>query len=241
MGIDTPFTGTGIGTDSMALNFYRKGKGRIDGSLQTGSAATTAAVLLGAGTSTTREQTSTANTNFIGYWVETTATSGDTRGIYTRLYFSGAGVSGEAARFYGTVNNVTAATGGTVNGAHISLSVTGASGKISGSGNALRATLEFTNTPTAIGGTVAVLRLDTSIAAGPTIPTGTAFIAINDLGAQNLDYFVSAETVGTTLFADAGTGANSAGNASGGVAAKVLKCRVGGVDYWLPLFSSNAS
>ena len=241
MSIDAPFTETGLGTDSLNLNFYRSGKGIIKDGLQTGDAVATAALLLGGGTSTTREQSSVANKNFIGYWVETTATSGDTRGIYTRLYFSGVGVSGEAARLYGTVNNVTAATGGTVNGAHISLSVTGASGKISGSGNALRATLDFASSPTTIGGTVAVARFDTNISAGPTIPTGTAFIAINDLGAQNLSYFVSAETVGSTLFATAGTGANSAGVATGGVAAKVLKCRVGGVDYWLPLFSSNAS
>ena len=115
-----------------------------------------------------------------------------------------------------------------------------ASGKISGAANALRATLDFDTTPTTIGGTCAVARFDSNIAAGPTIPTGTAFIAINDRGAQNLSYFLSLETVGSTLFAAAGTGANSAALAGGGIAAKVLKCRVGGVDYWLPLFSSNS-
>ena len=199
-----------------------------------------AALLLGTGTSSAPATTATADKNFLGFWTDSTATSGDSRGMYIRHYFSGAGGSGEALRAYGTVNNVTAATGGTVNGAHISLNVTGASGKISGAANALRCTLDFAATPTTIGGTVACLRLDSNIATGPTIPTGTAFIAINDLGSQNLPYFISFETVGSTLFAAAGTGANSAGVASGGVASKVLKCRVNGTDYWLPLFSSNA-
>jgi hypothetical protein len=148
--------------------------------------------------------------------------------MYIRHYFSGAGGSGEALRAYGTVNNVTAATGGTVNGAHISLSITGASGKISGSANVLRCTLDFAATPTTIGGTVACLRLDSNIAAGPTIPTGTAFIAVNDLGAQNLDYLMSLETVGSNLFA---TGTNS-------VIDHVLKIRVNGTNYWIGLYDS---
>lgn len=38
----------------------------------------------------------------------------------------------------------------------------------------------------------------------------------------------------------AGTGANSAGVSTGGVAAKVLTCSVNGTTYYIPLFSSNA-
>lgn len=199
----------------------------VDNAVQIGTVQT-AALALGGGTSTTRLTTATADKNMLGFWTETTATSGDFRGMYIRSYFSGAGVSGEALRAYGTVNNVTAATGGTVNGAHISLNVTGASGKISGSANALRCTLDFDTTPTTIGGTCAVLRLDTNIATGPTIPTGTAFLAINNVGTQTINYLMSLETVGTTLFT---TGTNS-------VIDHVLKIRVNGTDYWIGLYDS---
>lgn len=209
--------------------------------LQFGSVATSAAILHGAGISGTPETTATADKNFQGYWTESTATSGDSRGVYVRHYFSGAGGSGEALRAYGTVNNVTAATGGTVNGAHISLSLTGASAAISGSANAARVTLDFAGTVGAVGGTVAVLRADTNIAAGPTIPARTAFIAVDNLSTQKLDYLLNVTNPSTTMFAAAGTGANSAGLAGGGIAAKVLKVVVDGTDYWLPLFSSNSN
>ena len=197
---------------------------------RTASSQSSAALAIGGGTSSTPLSTSSADKNFIGYWVESTATSGDFRGMYIRAYFSGAGVSGEALRAYGTVNNVTAATGGTVNGAHISLNVTGASGKISGSANALRVTLDFASTPTTIGGTVACLRLDSNFSAGPTIPTGTAFIAINDLGAQNMPYFMSLETVGSALFT---TATNS-------VIDHALKIRVNGTNYWIGLYDATS-
>jgi hypothetical protein len=58
------------------------------------------------------------------------------------------------------------------------------------------------------------------------------------------DYYVEASADGGTAdwFAAAGSGGtSSAGYAAGaGVPAKVLKCRIMGVDYWLPLYSSNA-
>ena len=150
------------------------------GAIQYGSTAT-AALLSGAGTSSTPVATATANKNFLGYWLETTATSGDTRGMYLRLYFEGAGVSGEAARLFGTVNNVTAATGGTVNGAHISLSVEGASGAVSGAGNALRATLGL-GAATNSGGTLAALQLDSDFAADATLPSVCVPIRVTNSG-----------------------------------------------------------
>jgi len=196
--------------------------------IQTGVVTDTAALLMGGGTSSAPETTSTANKNFLGWWVESTATSGDCRGNYTRLYISGAGGSGEAARLYTTVNNVTAATGGTVNGAHISLSITGASGAISGSANALRCTFDIAATPTTVGGTCSVLRLDTNIATGPTIPTGTPFITFDNLSNQKLDYLFRITNASTTMFA---AGTNS-------VIDHVLKIDVGGTDYWIGLYDS---
>lgn len=214
-----------------------------------GDAGSTAAVLHGGGISTSGSRlkaptATTANLNFMGYWLETEATSGDTRGLYLRLYFSGAGGSGEAARIYGTVNNVQAAVGGTVNGAHISLLVTGASGSISGAGNALRATLEL-GASTNPGGTISAIQVDSSIGASATVPATAAFFHLDNVGTAPttnglplLFNILNPET--SNFFVAAGTGANSAGVSTGGVAAKVLKISVGGTPYWIGLFSSNS-
>lgn len=205
----------------------------------------TAAVLHGAGTTSSRvtpPTATTANLNFLGYFLETSATTGDTRGMYIRLYFSGAG-SGEALRAYGTVNAANVATGGTVNGAHISLSVA-SGGTVSGAAHALRATLDVAASVTP-GGTISVLQVDSNIGAD-AVPGNTAFISFDNVGTapttNGLAYLFQVTNPNTdSFFVDAGTGTGSAGITSGGVAAKVLKCRVGSTDYWLPLFSSNGS
>ena len=147
-------------------------------SMQFGS-TTTAALTMGGGTAASPISTDEANKNAIGFWFESTATSGDSRGLYLRQYFAGAGVSGEAARIFGTVDNVTAATGGTVNGAHISLSVSGASGAVSGAGNALRATLGI-GASCAPGGTLAGIQVDSDFDNTATVPTNAAAIRVTD-------------------------------------------------------------
>lgn len=226
----------------MAIHQLTRGKTRLGpqtlgGSLGGGASA---ALVQGGGTTVAPCTSATPNKNFLGYFVKSTATSGDTRGLYTRLYVAGAGGSGEAGRFYTTVDNVTAATGGTVNGAHISLNITGASGKVSGSANALRATFDIAATPTTVGGTCAVARFDTNIATGPTIPTRTAFIAVDNLGAQSIDYLLNITNPSAAMVASAGTGAGSPGQTGGMVAGKALKVTVGGVDHWIPLCISNS-
>lgn len=155
--------------------------------------ANTAALLHGIGTTTTRARTATANLNFMGYWVDSTATSGDCRGLYLRLYISGAGGSGEAARLYTTVNEVAAAVGGTVNGAHISLSIT-ANGSVSGAGNALRATLDFAAAANP-GGTLAVAQLDSNFGAAATVPATAAFLRVNDTGSVTLPRLLNVPNV----------------------------------------------
>lgn len=147
--------------------------------IQFGTTAT-AALAMGGGTSTTpMAMGTTAGKNLIGFWADTTATSGDTRLAYLRLYFSGAGVSGEVARIFGTVNNVTAATGGTVNGAHVSLSVTGASGAVSGAGNAARFTLGL-GASTNAGGTLSAIQLDSDFDNAATVPSTASCIRVTN-------------------------------------------------------------
>ena len=107
----------------------------------------------------------------------TSATTGDTRLVYDRLTFTSTG-SGETFRALTRVEGANAATGGTVNGAHISLSING-SGTISGAGNALRVTLGGTSTNP--GGTIAALQVDSDFATGGTW-TNASFIRFTNSG-----------------------------------------------------------
>lgn len=153
---------------------------RTNSTYQPAPEAAPSALFFGWGTSTARKQMgTTASTNAMGLFFETTATSGDSRGINLRLYFSGTGVSGEALRAYGIVNNKTVATGGTVNGAHISLGVTGTSGAISGAGNALRATLSFGANANP-GGTVSAIQIDSDFDNASTVGTGICALRLTN-------------------------------------------------------------
>ncbi len=111
-------------------------------------------------------------------YVTTSAATGDTRLSYNRLTFTSTG-SGETYRALTQVTGAGAATGGTVNGAHISLSING-SGTISGAGNALRATLGGTSTNP--GGTIAAIQADSNFASGGTW-TNASFIRFTNSGA----------------------------------------------------------
>jgi hypothetical protein len=106
--------------------------------------------------------TGTAAGNFNEFYGTTSAASGDVRMAYMRTVWTSTG-SGETLRAFSQVTGANGATGGTINGAHISLSING-SGTISGAGNALRVTLGGTST--APGGTLAALQVDSDFASG---------------------------------------------------------------------------
>jgi hypothetical protein len=110
-------------------------------------------------------------------------TTGDVRLNYSRLTFTTTG-SGETARFLTRVTGANAATGGTVNGAHISLSVN-TGGSISGAGNGLRVTLGAAASVT-VGGTVAALQVDSDLGAGATLPGNASFIRVTNSGAGTI-------------------------------------------------------
>lgn len=129
-------------------------KGGTQGATTFGTVATVG-VLHGAGTSSSAAATSdTAGTKFMSYYLDCGAESGDARGLYLRLYLTGAGGGGESARLFTTVSDVAAAT---AHGAHISLSF-GTSGSITGLGVANRNTLHI---PAAMSaGTYAVAQIE---------------------------------------------------------------------------------
>ena len=130
------------------------------------------------GTSTDPIAVTTAQ-NINASYGTTSATTGDTRLVYDKLTFTSTG-SGETLRAYSVVTGAAAATAGTINGAHISMSVS-TGGTISGAGNALRATLG--SSVASPGGTLAVIQADTDFASGVTLPASASFIRVTDSGA----------------------------------------------------------
>lgn len=117
-------------------------------------------------------------------YVTSTATTGDVRLNYSRLEVASTG-SGETGRWLTRVTAANAATGGTVNGGHISLSING-SGTVSGAGNALRVTLGGSSTNP--GGTLAALQLDSDFASGGTW-TNASFLRCTNSGTGTISTF----------------------------------------------------
>jgi hypothetical protein len=156
----------------------------------------------------------------------TSATTGDTRLMYDKLTFTSTG-SGETIRAFSVVTGASAATGGTINGAHISTSIN-TGGTISGAANAIRATIgAAVTTP---GGTLAALQLDTDFASGTTLGAESAFIRVTDSGAGTgkMTRLMNVGS-GTGLF----TAATSSSTLAGG-----LKVRIAGADYFLVVASA---
>jgi hypothetical protein len=159
-----------------------------------GTGGTTAALLHGSGTSADPTTTATADKNFLGYWTESTASSGDARGMYLRTFFGGAG-SGEALRAYATINFAgAAAVGGTINGAHVSLSIAAGS-TVSGQASAARFTLDYAAATRTTDANVSCLILDSNIATGNTVHANNAFIRVADTGAVKLEKLLRLPTV----------------------------------------------
>jgi hypothetical protein len=126
----------------------------------------------------------TTDGNISSSYATSSAASGDTRLQYSRLDITSTG-SGETMRAFTRVTGANAATGGTVNGAHISLSING-SGTVSGAGNALRLTLGGSSTNP--GGTIAALQLDSDFASGGTW-TNASYIRCTNSGTGTIDTF----------------------------------------------------
>jgi hypothetical protein len=128
------------------------------------------------GTATSPIAETTAG-NVSEFYATTSAATGDTRLSYNLLTFTSTG-SGETIRALTRVTGVGGATGGTINGAHVSLSIN-TPGTISGAGNALRATLGGTSTNP--GGTLAAIQADSDFATGGTW-TNASFIRFTNSG-----------------------------------------------------------
>jgi hypothetical protein len=182
------------------------------------------------GTSTSPLAVTTAQ-NINAAYATTSATTGDTRLSYNKLTFTSPG-SGETLRAFSVVTGTNAATAGTINGAHISLEIDGASASISGAANALRATLGGTDTTP--GGTLAVLQLDTNYTANVALPATASFIRVSDSGTNTgeIPLFANIETAPAATCAPAATSVSTV--------AKAIKVMIGGTVYYVPAYSTFA-
>lgn len=141
--------------------------------------------------------------NVSSSYVTSSAATGDTRLNYSRLDITSTG-SGETLRAFTRVTGANAATGGTVNGAHISLSVN-SGGTISGAGNALRVTLGAA-AGVSTGGTVAALQVDSDLNATASVPASASFIRVTNTNTTKISNLLNlpAPAVGGVLAAVVG-------------------------------------
>jgi hypothetical protein len=145
-------------------------------------------------------------------------TDGFLYGVQGKSVFAGTMAEVSAARLTGVLGQTD------ISGATITL------GQVS----AVWADLQGTSPTLTVNDQVYVLRVTNSMNV-----SAQAFL----LTYGKCDYFLEAGASGNTAdwYATAGTGANSAALAGGGIASKVLKVNVMGTDYWIPLFSSNSN
>ena len=169
----------------------------------------------------------TTSGNISSSYATTSATTGDTRLSYQRLTFTSTG-SGETLRAFSVVTGAGAATGGTINGAHISTSIN-TTGTISGAANALRATLG--GSATTPGGTLAVLQLDTDYSSNVTLGAASSFIRVTDSGSQTGE-------VQNLLNIESGPAATIVATGTVGGTAKGIKILVGGVPHYITVGTS---
>ena len=160
-------------------------------------------------------------------YATTSATTGDTRLSYNKLTFTSTG-SGETLRAFSVVTGASAATAGTINGAHISAEING-SGTISGAANAIRATLG--GSAASPGGTLAVLQLDTNYTVNASLPATAAFIRVSDSGSATGE-------VPNLFNIESGPAATIVSTGTVGGTAKAIKILIAGVAHYITIGTS---
>lgn len=188
------------------------------------------------GSSSDKVTSATANMRFVNMYFNSTATSGDNRGMYLRTYFSGASGGGDSARIFATVNNVAA---GTVHGAHISCNF-GTSGTVTGQATGVRSTLHIADAALS-GGTYSAAISEIYADGSSSDISGTTTHAIhrfivagNATGLDTVQNLFSIEGIKT------GTGATDMlkTDQHASTATDGLRILIDGTPYWILLSSS---
>jgi hypothetical protein len=191
------------------------------------------------GSSSNRVVKDVANNKFIQIYVDNGATSGDNRAMYLRLYLTGAGGGGEAARIFTTVEDVAA---GTAHGAHISLNF-GSTGTVTGQGIAARCTLHLPDVALTSNVTMSALQAEIYSDGSDSDPGGSTILSfirvVNDGhadGKADVDddavfFDIQGLTAGAAhVFATGLTASTVYGNLTAS-----LKILIGSTNYYIPL------
>lgn len=177
--------------------------------------------------------------NFFQLYGSSTATSGDSRAIYTRLYIAGAGGSGEALRAFTTINGV---AGATAHGAHITLSLS-STGTLTGLGVGVRGQLQVPNAAVS-GGTFSAMQAEIygdGASSSVSSMTECSFMRFVADGAT-ADIKGTIDTSGY-LFSIQGVTKGSGKlfqDNTAGAASQALRIKVNGTAYYIMLTSSGA-
>jgi hypothetical protein len=145
---------------------------------------------------------------------------------------TGAGVTGGRSKFDTTINS---AAGSFTNALKANVSY-GAAGSTSGLGSAFVA--ELTLSAGTSAGTYAPLELELNVPTGASTGTMTNFIYASMQG----DGVATMDTNGRFLNVQgvtAGAGKMWVTGTTLGTAAGALRCRIGGTDYWLPVYAAE--
>lgn len=217
----------------MTYIFRQGGKGYKLGN-EAGSAE-----ILGVGSSSNRVKSADANVKFFEFRVESSATSGDNRAIYNRLYITGAGNGGESLRSFTTVEDVAAST---AHGAHISLNF-GDSGTVTGQGIASRNTLHIPNIALTSNVTMSAVQAEIYSDGATSDPGGSTILSYfravnagNATGGADVDddavlFDIQGHTIGTgNMVAESTTEANYSHS---------IKVRIDSTEYYLMLASAE--
>jgi hypothetical protein len=203
----------------------------LNGTIATGILMTGVQKILIAGTSGTKLIDDTANVKFYQQYTDCGALSGTSQGMYVRHYVTGAGGSGQAFRAYGTVSDIAAAD---ARGAHISLDF-GATGTVTGSGQALTTTLHIADQATQ-GGTLSAITAEIYADGDTSDPSGSVLSCIrfsNGGGAGKADIDDDCALLHIdTGFTD-GTGNMIYTHNPGNTFSGSIKIRIGGATKWL--------
>lgn len=139
----------------------------------------------GGGSSASPLTTSVADKNFMSYWTQSTATSGDSRGLYWRHYLGGTIAAtgyGDGIRAFTTVTG----TGYSyASGLHATMQIN-ADATVTGSGSGLRATLAAAEDTRTLVGALSAAHICSDIATGNTLPTVHGFLRFTDDGAVRI-------------------------------------------------------
>jgi hypothetical protein len=223
----------------MVLNGLRSSKGMAATPFTQGPYTWDQRLAFGSSTSAGANQSSVAGTRWFEVYMNSTATSGDNRAQYVRLWLSGANASGggESLRAFTTVE----AACGTAHGAHISLSF-GAAGSLSGLGVAMRGTLHIPDNASWTSGTIAALQAEIysdGAASDPDGVTEVSFIRVvnggDTTGAADIDtdavlFSLQGFTANTGSLVELGTGM--------GTVTGTLKIKIGADIRYLPFYSA---